>query len=83
MKIKDLEFFERNLNGYIVESEGGIYINAIYVLAPEGEYKIIKNEINDAYSVEYIPNFGSKEFSVHFTSSGVIEYIKEGDKYRE
>ena len=80
MNNKDFEFFKRNLNGYIVELEGDY---GIFVLAPKGEYRIIKNNANDTYSVKYIPNLGIKEFSVHFTMSGVIEYIKEGDKYKE
>lgn len=85
MSIKDFEFFKRNLNGCIVECEymEGIDINIISVIADEGEYKIIKDNTNDAYLVEYIPNFGCKELSIHFTMSGVIEYIKGGDKYRE
>jgi len=79
MTIKDFEFFKRNLNGCIVSGN----INTISVFAEEGEYKITKSNDNDTYLVEYIPNFGSKELSVHFTMSGVIEYIKEGDKYKE
>ena len=79
MTIKDFEFFKRNLNGCIVSGN----INTISVFAKEGEYKITKGNDNDTYLVEYIPNFGSKELSVHFTMSGVIEYIKGGDKYRE
>lgn len=84
MTIKNFEFFKRNLNGYIVgwEDEGGIYIDTIYVIAPEGVYKVTKNNANDTYFVEYISNFGSREFSIHITMSGVIEYIK-GDVQRE
>lgn len=85
MTIKNFEFFKRNLNGYIVgcEDEGGIYIDTIYVVASEGVYKVIKNSANDTYFVEFISNFGSREFFISFTMSEVIEYIKEGDKYRE
>lgn len=81
MTNKDLEFFKRNLDSYAMVD--GLYINTISVLAPEGEYKITEDNANDTYLVEYIPNFGSKENSVHFTMSGVIEYIKEGVKYKE
>ena len=88
MTMKDFEFFKRNLNGCngcIVECGyvDDVHINTIYVLASEGEYKIIKDNASDTYLVEYIPNFGSKELSVHLTMSGAIEYIKGGDKYVE
>ena len=85
MTVKDFEFIKRNLNGCIVEYEveEGIYINTISVLTQEGKYKIIKDYANDTYLVEYIPNSGRKVHSRYFTMSGVIEYIKEGDKYKE
>lgn len=77
----NFDFFKRNLNSDTViwETEDGFYTNTVSVLAPEGEYKITKNTANDTYSVEYIPNFGSHEFSVHITMSDAIDYIKGGE----
>lgn len=85
MNAKDFNFFKKNLKDYFViwVDNNGFYVNTICVVAKEGEYNISKNDANETYSVEYIPYFGSKEFSVHFTKTGVIEYIKGGDKYVE
>ena len=77
MTNKDLEFFKINLDSY------GIHIDTISVLTSGGEYKIKRRNDKDMYMVEYIPIIGAKEFSVHFTRSEVIEYIKEGEVYRE
>lgn len=80
MTNKDFEFFKKQLKGYELD---WVDTDIISVTADEGVYKIIKDIVSDAYLVKYIPKFGHIETSFHFTSSGVIEYIKEGDKYRE
>ena len=74
------DFFKRNLNGYEIN---WLDTDIISVTSDEGVYKIIKDIVNDTYLVEYISHFGHIESSFHFTMSGVIEYIKEGDKYKE
>ena len=77
---KDFEYLKKQLKGYEIN---WLDTDIISVTADEGVYKIVKDIISDAYLVEYIPNFGHIESSFHFTMSGVIEYIKGGDKKNE
>ena len=80
MDNKDFEFFRKQLKGYGISC---IVTEIISVSADEGVYNIIKDIISNTYLVEYIPNHGYTDVSFHFTLSGVIEYIKEGDVHRE
>ena len=64
---------KKHLKGYEVN---WLDTDIISVTSDEGVYKIIKDMVSDTYLVEYIPNFGHIESSIHLTMSGVIDYIK-------
>ena len=77
MNNKNFEIFKKHLKGYEIN---WLDTDIISVTSDKGVYKIIKDIVSDRYLVEYIPIFGHIETSFHFTMSGVIEYIKEGDR---